>query len=161
MNLQLERQPGKSNERLNAEATHGPYVGNALTAINFATGIAGGQVDINESVAVLKASAAAIHTGDMREPEALLMSQAIALNAIFAETTRRSALNMGQHPGAAADYMRMAMRAQSQCRATIETLGALKNPPAVFAKQANIATNQQINHAPVEKQISPNEKTVD
>ena len=42
----------------------------------------------------------------------------------------------------------MALRAQSQCRATLETLAAIKNPAVVFAKQANVTTEpQQINNA--------------
>jgi hypothetical protein len=41
----------------------------------------------------------------------------------------------------------MALRAQSQCRATLETLATVKNPPVVFAKQANIANGpQQVNN---------------
>ena len=45
--------------------------------------------------------------------------------------------------------MRLAFKAQSQCRATIETLALVKNPPAVaFVKQANIAAgHQQVNNA--------------
>src|SRR5689334_10192850 len=44
-------------------------------------------------------------------------------------------------------YMRMALRAQSQCRATLETLAAIKNPPVVFAKRTNVTTGpQQINN---------------
>ncbi len=43
--------------------------------------------------------------------------------------------------------MRMALRAQSQCRATLETLSNIKHPPVVYAKQANITTGpQQINN---------------
>jgi hypothetical protein len=43
--------------------------------------------------------------------------------------------------------MRMALRAQNQCRATLETLAAIKNPPVVFAKQANVTTGpQQVNN---------------
>jgi len=42
---------------------------------------------------------------------------------------------------------KMALRAQSQCRATLETLATVKNPPVVFAKQANIANGpQQVNN---------------
>jgi hypothetical protein len=42
--------------------------------------------------------------------------------------------------------MKLALKAQAQCRATIETLAAIKNPP-VFAKQANIANGpQQVNN---------------
>src|SRR6267154_1966063 len=45
--------------------------------------------------------------------------------------------------------MRLALKAQSQCRTTIETLAEIKNPrPVAFVKQANIADNQQINTGP-------------
>jgi hypothetical protein len=42
--------------------------------------------------------------------------------------------------------MRMALKAQNQCRMTLETLSNIKNPPVIFAKQANISNNQQINN---------------
>jgi len=44
-------------------------------------------------------------------------------------------------------YMKMALRSQSQCRASLETLSAIKNPPVIYAKQANVTTGpQQINN---------------
>jgi hypothetical protein len=45
-------------------------------------------------------------------------------------------------------YLRLALKAQSQCRATVETLAEMKNPPVVFARQANITTGgqQQVNN---------------
>jgi hypothetical protein len=45
--------------------------------------------------------------------------------------------------GVIENYMRMAMRAQNQCRMTLETLATIKNPPVVFAKQANINNGGQ------------------
>ena len=46
--------------------------------------------------------------------------------------------------------MRLALKAQGQCRATVETLAAMKNPPVVFAKQANISSGpQQVNNGVV------------
>ena len=43
--------------------------------------------------------------------------------------------------------MRIALKAQSQCRATVETLATIKNPAVVFARQANIAQGpQQVNN---------------
>ena len=50
--------------------------------------------------------------------------------------------------GAAETYLRLALRAQGQCRATIETLAAIKNPqPLAFVRQANISHGpQQINN---------------
>ena len=43
-----------------------------------------------------------------------------------------------------------ALKAQSQCRATLETLAAIKNPaPVAFVRQANIAHGpQQVNNGP-------------
>jgi len=50
---------------------------------------------------------------------------------------------------AADKYLRLALKAQGQCRATLETLAAIKNPPVVFARQANIAHGpQQVNNGP-------------
>jgi hypothetical protein len=44
--------------------------------------------------------------------------------------------------------MRLALKAQSQCRATLKCLADIKNPaPLAFVKQANIAHNQQVNNA--------------
>jgi len=49
--------------------------------------------------------------------------------------------------GAAESYMRLALRAQNQCQATLRTLGEIKSPKNVaFVKQANIAKNQQVNN---------------
>jgi len=59
---------------------------------------------------------------------------------------RRASVNAGEYLGAMETYLKLALRAQSQCRATLETLAAIKNPPVVFAKQANIANNQQVNN---------------
>jgi hypothetical protein len=77
----------------------------------------------------------------------MLTAQAAALNAVFLELTRRSGNNMGEYIDAADRYMRLALKAQGQCRATLETLAAIKNPPVVFARQANIAAgHQQVNN---------------
>jgi len=45
-------------------------------------------------------------------------------------------------------YLRLALKAQAQSRATLETLAAIKNPPVVFARQANInhGGQQQVNN---------------
>jgi hypothetical protein len=43
--------------------------------------------------------------------------------------------------------LRVALMAQLQCRATLETLANIKNPTQVaFVKQANIGHNQQVNN---------------
>jgi hypothetical protein len=54
-------------------------------------------------------------------------------------------------------FLKLALRAQSQCRATWETLATVKNPPMVgYVKQANIAHGpQQVNNAPSSPIESP------
>lgn len=65
--------------------------------------------------------------GDLTGMRELLASQAISLNAVFIELSRRSALNLGQHLDAVERYMRLALKAQAQSRATIEALDRLTN----------------------------------
>ena len=56
-------------------------------------------------------------------------------------------MNTGEYLDATDRYMRLALKAQAQCRATVETLAEIKNPPTLFARQANIAHGpQQVNN---------------
>jgi hypothetical protein len=124
-------------------------VGNAVLVQTFTKNLVG-ESDLPTTVAALRKHCEAVTGGDLRGAETMLVAQAGALNAMFHELARRSALNMGEHLGAMETYMRLAMKAQTQCRATLETLAAIKNPPVVFAKQANInhGGQQQVNNGP-------------
>lgn len=85
--------------------------------------------------------------GDLSGPEAMMVAPATPLNSIFTALARRSAANMGEYFETSQRYMRLALKAQSQCRATIERLAAMTNPPVVIARRANISNGpQQINH---------------
>jgi hypothetical protein len=70
------------------------------------------------------------------------------LNTIFGELARIAQCNLFKSPEAADRYLRLALKAQSQSRATVETLATVKNPPVVFARQANINNGgqQQVNN---------------
>ena len=63
---------------------------------------------------------------------------------------------MGEYLGAADTYMKLALRAQSQCRATWEAVSAIQNPPlANYVGQANIAHgHQQVNNAVADSEPS-------
>ena len=89
----------------------------------------------------------------------MLMNQATALQTLFARLAERGMACTEVVPFET--NMRIALRAQSQCRATLETLAALKNPPVVFARQANIAHgSQQVNNAtPAPSRTRENEIT--
>jgi len=111
----------------------------------------GVSIDVPNMLEQLRNQAAAVNRGDLSEAEGMLMNQATALQSLFARLTER-AMDKDSIPAFEA-FMRMALRAQNQCRATLEALAEIKNPrPVAFVKQANIAHGpQQINNGvPVE-----------
>ena len=144
--LRVSARPGVSQERQLADLGVDGIVSNAMTARAFLNP-SQPNLSITELVASVKAHGEKVNGNDLAAAEQMLVAQAIALNSIFAEMARRSALNMGDYLDATDRYMRLALKAQGQCRATLETLAAIKNPPVVFARQANIAHGpQQVNN---------------
>lgn len=103
------------------------------------------EIDTPALLATLRDQAAAVQGGNLAHAEAMLINQASALQALFVRLSER-AMEQAHMPNLEG-FMRMALRAQSQCRATLETLAAIKNPPIVYARQANVTTGpQQINN---------------
>ena len=158
-------EPGQTNALAVTESVvTGTLVNSALTK-RFTSVLSDGMLDLTEFMKVIMNTIGEVQAGDLRTGEALLTGQAVALNAIFSELARRAALNMGEHMSATEAYMRLALKAQGQCRATIETLAAMKNPPVVFARQANINNGgqQQVNNgavSPPREQATHTEQTV-
>ena len=96
-------------------------------------------------IAELQTKSAAVNSGDLRHVESMLVNQAIALQHIFLRMTVRGIhqTKMEHIDG----FMRLALKAQNQSRATLETLASMRTPPVVYAKQANINHgNQQVNN---------------
>lgn len=138
---------GDSHERVIAEMAAAGIVSSARTMQAYSKGMLG-ELKLSDCVEALRKGAQAVQGGDLAGAETMLTAQASALNAIFSELAQRAALNMGEYLDATERYLRLALKAQSQCRATLETLAAIKNPPVVFARQANINNGgqQQVNN---------------
>jgi hypothetical protein len=83
---------------------------------------------------------------DMSRVENILLCQSHTLDFLFGELAQRAQCQ--QHMPNFEAFMRMALKAQAQFRCTLEALSNIKNPPVIFAKQANINNNgnQQINN---------------
>ena len=146
--LRIARVEGKTDEQRLADVSLDPAANAAATVLMFNKG-SFGETGITETFDALRESVKKVRKGDLAGPEAMLVTQADSLNAIFTELARRAALNMGEYINASERYMRLALKAQAQCRATIETLAAIKNPPVVIARQANISNGpQQVNNGP-------------
>jgi hypothetical protein len=103
------------------------------------------ELDVPGLLATLRDQARAVEQGDLSRAEAMLINQADALQALFVGLTERSLRQ--EYLVHAESFMRLALKAQSQCRATLETLSNMKNPPVFYARQANVTTGpQQINN---------------
>jgi len=149
--LAIVADSAKSPARLCAELGMSSIISNASTARAFSRSF--GEMPITEAFEVLQEKVASVKANDLAGLEATLTAQAVALNTIFTELAKRASTNMGQYLQATETYLRLAFKAQAQCRATIETLAEIKNPrPLAIVKQANIANGpQQVNNgAPAE-----------
>lgn len=107
------------------------------------------RLDINATGDELREQMAAVAKGSMARPEAILVAQAHTLDALFSVLAVRSHSNAAAgYMDASERYLRLALKAQSQCRSTIEALAEIKNPrPVAFVKQANISHgHQQVNN---------------
>ncbi len=142
--LKIKYDKVKSENRQLAEIGLSPTLLNAATASVFTKGIIG-EIDLTEAVEVMQENANKINAGDLKALEATLSSQVTSLDTVFNALARRA--NNSDTLTKLETYMRLALKAQAQCARTIEVLAAMKNPPVVFAKQANITNgNQQINN---------------
>ena len=105
------------------------------------------KAGIADVISELSDKIGTIQDGDMQPIEAMLIGQAQALQTMFVSLGRQAASKTSLPQYTA--FMNLALKAQSQSRATIQALVELKYPKqATFVKQANISNgHQQINNA--------------
>jgi hypothetical protein len=145
--LEVQREPGASDAAALAITALRPTVQAAITATNLLKPFFP-EPDLGELVKELLGQVKASAQGDLSRAEAMLVSQAHTLDLLFNKLTRQAVANIGSYPDTVSLYMKLALRAQSQCRAVAETLHEMKHPRAVaFVQQANIANGpQQVNN---------------
>ncbi len=122
---------------------------NALLSIDMLNGRIDGH-DMETMVAVREEQTAIIERvqgGDMSDIEAMLVGQALTLQAMFTKYGGLINANTNNLKACQAVF-NMAMKAQAQSRATVQALVELKYPKSVvITKQANITNgNQQVNN---------------
>jgi hypothetical protein len=121
-----------------------PSIKGAVTIHNYSKTY--GELNLAVLVDELAAQAKAANDGDLKCAEGMLMVQAHTLDSIF--NTLASRAIKSEYVSQLESILRLALKAQSQCARTLETLAAMKNPqPVAFVKQANIAHGpQQVNN---------------
>jgi hypothetical protein len=148
---------GETVDRASARAVLHPSTGAAAATMNFRP--AGFDlVPLKDLVEELDAQCKSVVDGSLTRPEAILMAQAVTLDTIFGRLAHQASMFIAT-PDILDRYLRLALKAQSQSRATLETLAAVKNPPVVYARQANISHgHQQVNNgAQAGTESRPNE----
>lgn len=142
--MQLVLQEGQTQDRAVAEAALCPEVTNASTAADYSQGLFS-DIHLQDCVEVMQADIKAVNGGNLDKLEGMLTGQAEALNAMFNNFAKR-AIHADVMPKLET-YFRLALKAQAQCRATVEAIAEIKFPKsAMFIRQANIAHQQQVNN---------------
>lgn len=105
-----------------------------------------GDLKLQGLIDALQEQTKACKDGDLNRAETMLTAQAHTLDGIF-NTLARRAIN-SEHLSKLETFLKLSLRAQSQCRATWEALSAIKDPPVMgYVHQANIANGpQQVNN---------------
>jgi hypothetical protein len=137
--------PKQTPEAASAEMMVEGLAMNVVTALGYSKTL--GAVDVTESLVALVEQTRAVQGGNLAGLEATLTAQVVTLNAMFTQlayqTSKMTIVDQIDR------FTRLALKAQGQCRATVETLALMKSPTTVFARQANIAHGpQQVNNGP-------------
>lgn len=136
---------GKSRDAQKAELNLSPVIRAGITSGGF-HGFATGKISETESIEVVQNRVDRVLLGDLSDVEATLVAQAITLDTIFNDMAGRVSDQHGNLQ-VMETLLRMGLKAQAQCRATLETLVEIKHPKgATFVKQQNVGYQQQVNN---------------
>jgi hypothetical protein len=128
---------GKTEEQNLADVALCPAVHAMAVAELFNRGTFG-ERGTTETFKAVEEQVRAVAGGDLTYLRQMLAAQAITLNSIFTEMARRGGANMGEYIKAMETYLRLAMKAQAQSRATIEALERLTNGHVQTVKHVHV-----------------------
>ena len=127
--------------------------GVTVTMLMDKQGVLGDDFDINDLVRVLERQVQKILSADrLEESQRMLAAEAQTLDSLFHTLIRLGINNASENVDAFESLVKLALRTQLQCRATLEALSEIKNPKlANVVGQANFANGHQqvINHVEV------------
>ena len=129
--------------KLLAECTVAPALRHAAVISSFSEPMMGDEAKWTDNVEALGDKMRDVAKGNKRTTSNMLTAQAITLDTVFTEMLRRAGNNMTQFPEAAERYMRMAMKAQAQSRATLDTLARLHQPREQTVKHVHVGAGGQ------------------
>lgn len=144
--VQLSLKDGQSKEDAIAEFWMSSSMMGASVIDAFKKNVQGDELSFEMALGVLKNNTKSINAGEVDKIEAMLICQANALEVMFSYLARKALAQ--QYFNQYQANIQLALKAQNQCRTTLQTLIQLKQPnQTAFIKQTNIANgNQQVNN---------------
>ena len=123
-----------------AKVTLDPQTRNASLATAYGSQVFGVQKrpTMAESSMVMGDELHRASQGDLSLASRIYTAQAIALDTMFTDLARRAGENMGQYPAAVDRYLKLAFKAQSACRVTLDSLARLHQPREQTVKHVHI-----------------------
>lgn len=139
-----DRVDGKTLPEKGAYIALDPSMKAAMTTYRFTSNLA--EIDTMALAARMQELTEDACAGDLGNMESMLAAQAITLDSIFHRLAVQAQQNIGHHSNAVDIYLRLGLRAQSQCRSTIDALSAMKTPKQ-HINQTNVANLMQVNNS--------------
>jgi hypothetical protein len=139
--ITVEARKDETEPQTMARVLVGPYWRHGFVAkaiVDKSAGQVPGDPQFDHYGKAIKAKAEQTAQGDLRLASDMLVAQAHSLDALFTELARRSTMNMGEYMGATESYGRLALRAQANCRATLEALMKLHQPREQTVKHVHV-----------------------
>ncbi len=139
--IEAPRVKGKTDGEIMADVMLGHDVRHGQAASAFACGMLGPDAErpgIMDAAKFIDDRSKAAANGDLAFASHMLAAQATTLDVMFTELARRAQLNAGQYLNAAEQYGRLALKAQSNCRTTLEALAKLHQPREQTVKHVHV-----------------------
>ena len=155
--LVIEKKEGETNQDASARVALTPEYNAGISIWQLNQVNPSKESDLTTLIKHLDHQVQRLKDGDLGQAESMLMAQAHTLDALFHNLLQRSALNARNDFSVIEKLLKLAMKAQSQSRTTLDSLSSMKKPPPEPINQTNIAHgHQQVNNFP-EKEKPPNE----
>ena len=138
--LEVRGKTDAERDELIAQLSLTPGVRHAAIASGLANGLVTGakELPMPARMGVIGEAMAQGRAGDKAMASEMLAAQAMVLDTMFTELAHRAASNLGQYIDATERYTRLALKAQANCRATLEALGKLHQPREQTVKHVHV-----------------------
>jgi len=139
--LIVEAHPGESEAESMARVMVEPHLRHGAVTSSISDKMIGklpGEPVFGDFAKALKGKAEQTTEMRLKLATETLTEQALTLDAIFTEYARRAAINLGDYINASERYMRLALKAQANSRATFEAVVRLHQPREQTVKHVHV-----------------------